>query len=213
MPIPRGLSWKILGSLAVALSLCSTAAAAQTPGEEAVPCPPSFPAFYQNPNLDDMTFWGRSRLMMRQPDGTYGYHFVGETTDGEWKVSGNHVVAARQCLDAAYSYWMGIPAVVIRLWNEQLYYIGSGSGDGCGGGEGAGGGEYITSHDEIAVYSSDYDPYASEPPCGGGTGGGGGGVPGFTCSYDYVTLEISKDGGQTWEVWWAGWTLVCVQAA
>jgi hypothetical protein len=80
---------------------------------------------------------------------------------------------------------------------------GAGGGDdGCGDGTG-----------EDAYYMESYDPYspvpdedAVIPSCGGSTGGAGGN---YTCWWDYVTLEISYDGGQTWHFFWSGWAQVC----
>lgn len=59
--------------------------------------------------------------------------------------------------------------------------------------------------------SGPYDPYAvsSEDECDdSGNGGNGGGSP-STCWNEYVYVEISYDGGLTWETMWEGWATVC----
>jgi hypothetical protein len=83
------------------------------------------------------------------------------------------------------------------------------SGGGC---EGGGGGF------DDPIYITSYDPYASDPDhdvvvqdCGGGAGGGGGG--GLTCGWEWMEIEISYDGGQTWHHFWSGWGQVCEQEA
>ncbi len=48
-----------------------------------------------------------------------------------------------------------------------------------------------------------YDPYS------GTCGGPGGGPGGSTCTYEYVQIETSNDGGVTWTVWWEGMATVC----
>ena len=56
-----------------------------------------------------------------------------------------------------------------------------------------------------------YDPETCTPPTGGpgAGGGGGGGGGGHTCQQEYVIIEISYDGGNTWSVWWEGWAQMC----
>lgn len=47
--------------------------------------------------------------------------------------------------------------------------------------------------------------------CGGGGGGedGGGSGPTLVCEDAYIVIEISYDGGQTWQMWWEGWGTEC----
>lgn len=54
---------------------------------------------------------------------------------------------------------------------------------------------------------------ASTSSCGtsGGTSGGGGG-DGETCTEEYGEIDISYDGGATWQVWWEGWYTECEMA-
>lgn len=78
-----------------------------------------------------------------------------------------------------------------------------GAGEGC-------------ASDLDPLYLSDYDPYASggdvtSPACDG-TGGAGGGTidpDRVTCHWEWMQVEISYDGGVTWETYWSGWANVC----
>jgi len=56
-----------------------------------------------------------------------------------------------------------------------------------------------------------YDPYAdsSANGCDESSSGGGTGGSDYTCRDEYVYVEISYDGGVTWEVLWEGWAIVC----
>jgi hypothetical protein len=47
----------------------------------------------------------------------------------------------------------------------------------------------------------------------GGAGGGDAGGPSVTCQWEYMTVEISYDGGKTWSVWWEGWGQTCESAS
>ncbi len=53
-----------------------------------------------------------------------------------------------------------------------------------------------------------------DPPCGDpGTGGGGGGGTGNVVCWDELWfIEISYDGGLTWEIWWSEVVEVCAPA-
>lgn len=84
--------------------------------------------------------------------------------------------------------------------------------DGCGD---RGGGDWH--------YMESYDPYSPAPEddgdstvttsCGGGgTGGAGFNPANYACTWDYITIEISYDGGQTWNHFWSGWAQVCENA-
>ncbi|HEX8245007.1 MAG TPA: hypothetical protein VF541_15970, partial [Longimicrobium sp.] len=59
-----------------------------------------------------------------------------------------------------------------------------------------------------------YDPYGTFDPSGGACGtpsspspGSNGG--GLVCHTEYIYIEISYDGGLTWEGWWQGYATVC----
>ena len=62
------------------------------------------------------------------------------------------------------------------------------------------------------MYSqSNCDQMPEEPP-GGGPGGGddGSGLVGeLNCHVEWLTMEISYDGGQTWQLYWEGYGNVC----
>jgi|GEM_PF-2327812 len=90
------------------------------------------------------------------------------------------------------------------------------------------GGEYVTS-DSVAgpVLEEDTEPLTRltrDPDregapsdtymmdCGG-TGDGDGGTGDVTCHWEYLTIEISYDGGRSWAVLWEGWGQVCEENA
>jgi hypothetical protein len=62
-----------------------------------------------------------------------------------------------------------------------------------------------------------FDPYLTadaydgscDPPLEGGGGGSWPGPDGTTCTYMYVYIDVSYDGGRTWKVYWEGWATVC----
>jgi hypothetical protein len=60
-------------------------------------------------------------------------------------------------------------------------------------------------------YQIFFDPDTCTPGSGGGNSGGGngGGEPPTQCSRQYVIIEVSSDGGNTWTNWWQGWITVC----
>ncbi|HEX6367971.1 MAG TPA: hypothetical protein VF006_03495 [Longimicrobium sp.] len=88
---------------------------------------------------------------------------------------------------------------------------GSGDNDECGGGNGD------------WYYMESYDPYLPVPETDSGDasiaaycGSGGGSTfdpADYACTWDYITIEISYDGGQTWQHFWSGWAQVCEEAA
>lgn len=76
---------------------------------------------------------------------------------------------------------------------------------------GGDGGEYITE-----IGSAAYDPYDPEQTlasdCSGESAGASGGEnEGMTCWQEYMVIEISYDGGITWQEFWSGWGTVCEQ--
>jgi hypothetical protein len=185
-----------LSALMLLAACVASDSSAQThfPGGEAdeAPCPPAFPALYTKEPYG--TFWGRSHLSMVDPGGSYAYAFSGATRDGLHRIRGNHYVARSQCTTAAYHYWLGIPAVILRLWNESISVTGSA---GCYG--------------DQFEHDVNYDPFnPTAPDCpGGGGGGGDGDGGGVDCRSEYIVVEVSFDGGNTWILWWQGTALVC----
>lgn len=126
-----------------------------------VPCPPGFPASFTDPVFG--TFWGYSRLTMVQEDQYhtykfYTYEFSGKTSDGRTGVKGIHHVNASQCLDAAFAFWAGVPAVIGTMHNSVFTSNDVACNDDGASDMGDGRGEYMES------YSCD----------GGGASGGGG---------------------------------------
>jgi hypothetical protein len=172
----------------------------------AAPCPPMY----------RQTLWmwidianvGRRRFWFQPPfykvatiaPGFARYSVVVPGVDerGEWTASGPVIAECRRGL---------LPGLgMIRLTDHEGQLRRNGiRAEGCD--EGGGGGE--------AEFMSSYDPYSPVPgedytssSCGafGSTGGN------YTCSWDYITLEISRDGGKTWEYFWSGWAQVCVES-
>lgn len=98
---------------------------------------------------------------------------------------------------------------MIRLTDHlgQLRRNGINAGDGCGG---DGGDDYFT--ESNAPPASAPDVVTATPSCGGG-GEGGSESEDYTCEWTWVTFQISRDGGKTWEGWWSGWAQVCEENA
>lgn len=64
----------------------------------------------------------------------------------------------------------------------------------------------------IPTYTeADLGTFGSWGSCasGGGSGGEGTGSGGSGCSMQYVRVEVSNDGGDTWSVLWEGYAAVC----
>jgi hypothetical protein len=57
----------------------------------------------------------------------------------------------------------------------------------------------------LAAMWESHDCWSWAAPRGGGGGSGGGGQ----CRNEWSVVEISCDGGVTWEVWWEGWVTIC----
>ena len=53
------------------------------------------------------------------------------------------------------------------------------------------------------------DDDGREYACEGGGGGGGGSNYELVCSTEFISLEISYNGGETWEFLWEGYAEVC----
>jgi hypothetical protein len=117
--------------------------------------------------------------------------------------------AAADWFDVGCKPLLGVPMMDIRTFapgNWVVTYVPPPSG----GGDDGGGGECET--------QLIYDP---TQPCPGGGGGGGGdgsggddgsgdgGGGGSNCHTEYIIIEISYDGGETWSVWWEGYATVC----
>lgn len=70
---------------------------------------------------------------------------------------------------------------------------------------GAGGNWYYI----IEPVDERYDPYTPRESDSDCNSSGGSGTGGVTCHDEYVYVEVSNDGGVTWEVIWQGWAQVC----
>jgi len=76
-----------------------------------------------------------------------------------------------------------------------------------------GGGNAGPTNFTYAAEDPSYDPYGTYDPGGGscqpGTTGSTSGGDGLVCHTEYIYIEISYDGGITWEGWWEGYATVC----
>lgn len=119
---------------------------------------------------------------------------------GEWTASGPVIAECRRG-------WL--PGLgLIRLTDHE--------GQLRRNGINAGGGDGSCEREEDPIYMTSYDPYAPAPEgdavtaeCGGGGSGDGGG---YTCSWEWMEIEISYDGGQTWQTYWSGYGQVCYES-
>lgn len=131
--------------------------------------------------------------------GVYRYRMtLGRSDDDEWLAEGSWT---GKCM--GYGQW-GIGRVI--SFEGTVWRVGDATGDGCGGGAGDG------------YYTDSYDPYAPTPgedevatSCGGGDEGSN--SDDYACYWDYVTIEISYDGGETWQEYWSGWAQICDEHA
>jgi hypothetical protein len=100
----------------------------------------------------------------------------------------------------------GSVAYVDFRWHIISYSGNITENDVCGG------------EDDDSIYVMSYDPYASGhdsiEACDGVAGSGGGADAGGltpSCAWQWLELEISYDGGVTWQQLWTGWVQVCEQ--
>ena len=114
-----------------------------------------------------------------------------------WEFAGEFTALCRTARRAPGGGQIGYIYVRDAVSTPRLYRRGGGGG----------GGESGDACEETEVI---YDP---DDPCssgGGGTGGGGsGGGGGDNCHSEYVTIEVSTDGGNSWTTWFAGEAQVC----
>lgn len=181
---------------------------------DAAPCPPVYRGtlwmYIDIANVGRRKFWfqGPFHWITTIAPGYARYRLVVPGVDqyGEWTASGPVIAECRR------GWLPGLGLIRLTDHEGQLRRngINAGDGDGCGAG---GGGDWY--------YMESYDPYAPTPEdgetvttsCGGGGGGDGFDPSNYLCSWDYITIEISRDGGKTWEVWWSGWAQVCEEYA
>lgn len=177
---------------------------------EAAPCPPVYrQTLWLRINIANVgvrKFWFQGPMYWARTiaPGYAVYDLVVPGVDerGEWTASGPVVAECRRGL---------LPGLgMIRLTDHlgQLRRNGINAGDGCGG---DGGEDYFTESSAPSL-PGDPDDVAS-PNCGGGDGDGGSASEDYTCEWTWVTFQISRDGGKTWEAWWSGWAQVCEENA
>jgi hypothetical protein len=176
---------------------------------DAAPCPPVYRGtlwmYIDIANVGKRKFWfqGPMHWVTTIAPGYARYRLVVPGVDerGEWTASGPVIAECRRGL---------LPGLgMIRLTDHEGQLrrngINAGNGGGC-----VGGGDWY--------YMESYEPYDPAPAeddagvtadCGGGSGGAGFDPGNYSCSWDYITIEISYDGGKTWEHFWSGWAQVC----
>lgn len=147
------------------------------------------------------------------PTALYTFHSNAYTRDDRYYApAGGNVLLA---CDGSYvlnvfgnRLWVG--HLYGKLYNGPIVRNSRYEDPDCGSG---GGGPWNPWDDPVYISGSDPTPAAVErdqiSDCDGGTGGGGAGDNGYTCTWDYVTFEISYDGGRTWHHFWSGWVPVC----
>jgi len=115
------------------------------------------------------------------------------STDGASRWYGAKLEA--HCTVERNPYWVKYSAVPVAYGGQVR---------ACGGG---GGGAWYYIAEPIDV---SYDPYTErEPVSDCDSSGGSGDGDGAICHDEYVYVELSNDGGVTWEVIWEGWAQVC----
>lgn len=158
---------------------------------------------------------GLSRRGADAPLGKVWYTFtLPQINNGTYEASGNWWIWGHECRLASYQLLHNLIELASSYradWTEYDRSFGS-YASGC------------ETRDD--TYSGEYDPYSDSgespvnggPQCGGGGNSGDGSDPGqpppppeggSSCSKEYLVIEVSNDGGITWEVWWQGEGYVC----
>jgi hypothetical protein len=132
-------------------------------------------------------------------DGVYRYRMtLGRSDVNEWLAEGSWT---GKCI--GYAQW-GIGRVL--SFEGTVWRSGASDGDECGAG-GDGGWYYMESYDPYSPAAEEGTAVSSS--CGSGSSSGGFNPGSYSCYWDYITLEISYDGGQTWQPYWSGWAQIC----
>jgi hypothetical protein len=133
-------------------------------------------------------FWGRYNFIAHNQGGI-----------GPIEMAGFFYVSKAQC------YAQGNRGVYVVV-SPVIEYYGP-RRDGLGEEECTGGGDTELVEN---VRAPGYDPFEQEVE-GGGCGGGGGPTGGTTenCPMEWVVVEKSDDGGNTWYTIYEGWVTVC----
>ena len=118
------------------------------------------------------------------------------SASGKRKLSGNFYLYGIECRLATWLRWDGVltppPSRYEVYESEPLACSGSRTG----------------SLQPIA-YEPGYDPYESSGGCTGGGSGTSGGGGGSGCHSEYAIVEVSYDGGATWQKFYEGYVTVC----
>jgi hypothetical protein len=135
---------------------------------------------------------------------------VSDDGKATWTDPGAYV----ECTNTWYFNPNGSVAFVDFRWHVVDYrgevtYTGSGACETDGGGDPV----YITSYDPYAPVSDEHPGEVSLQGCDGSTGGNSGSGGGRSCWWEWMTVEVSYNGGLTWETLWSGWGQVCEQQA
>jgi hypothetical protein len=121
------------------------------------------------------------------------------STDGDWVAYGFMDFSLVECQFLSTRTFYTMPAS--NIYDFQRI---GGDEEGC---EGGGSTELV----ENVEYGG-YDPFESQVSNGGCGSSGGGGDPGTgggNCHTEWVVIEISYDGGNTWQTYWEGTATVC----
>ena len=110
-----------------------------------------------------------------------------------------------------YLYGLGWFQNQLVVWDHgETYPIPSDpSCDGDGGGDDDEWMDQAPTYRASGVLPTDASASCGGDGGGGGGGGGGDGGGGSGCTVQWGTIEISYDGGATWEVWWQGYYTLC----
>jgi hypothetical protein len=205
----------VLALAALATPLCSLASQAIRGRTEHTVCPSPFRP------ISGLTFHEGKAWSVTYHTFPYQYGFAQYSAvpspaisdDGQamWTNPGVYV----ECTNTWYLNPNGSIAYVDFRWHI-ISYRGqvTVNNDGC---ESGGGGD--------PIYMTSYDPYAPDENAvdasvqsycggdGGGGGGGGGTGGGVSCRWEWMEIEISYNGGLTWETYWSGWGQTCESLA
>jgi len=193
--------WRVLSALALLLLAAAPRAYGQVDGgwgSDAPLCPPVV-RMYAGHNGEqfggfgtkeyETFFWGRYRFTAHNQGGI-----------GPIEMAGFFYVSKAQCYAQGNQGIYVVVSPVIEYYGPRR--------DGLGEEECSGGGdtELVAN-----VREPGYDPFEKEESGGGCDGGGGGAGGGTTenCTSEWVIVERSDDGGNTWYTIYEGWVSTC----
>lgn len=168
----------------------SVSAAIEEPTESGLVCAPTFPSVYTHPSW--LVHYRGTSIALGGTWQQVPYEWNGRNATGDQWASGIHHVARGQCLYTWHARMSGIPALIAYLHSPQFgATTPPPGGEGCGGGDDGGD-------------AAELNAESSCPPTGVGSG-----QSHLICTTVYLTIEISYDGGFTWETFWEGWGTEC----